>query len=250
MEHANMHEQNSLGSYLKSRRLQLKLSQPELAEKIGIEQSFLSKLENEHSLPSTDTFRRWLSALDLTVEDIVNALPSDYVTSKLRQISDIDQFLLQQQQHTFAKRSRLLKWSAIALALSLPIFYIGYSASVFPTTQYEYVSQGLIEPHESAMFYSNWHLTVQHNRDDYIAKRKEIYQRYDERRQLTFTNRGEYFTEQDDEHPAMRRTWERQPVNEASIVTRPVNGLLQGFGLGFLVIGLLGFWRERRLYRK
>ncbi|MCH8500984.1 MAG: helix-turn-helix domain-containing protein [Aliidiomarina sp.] len=245
-----MHEQQSLGSYLKSRRQQLKLSQPELADKVGIEQSFLSKLENEHSLPSTDTFRRWLNALDLTVDNIVHALPSAYVTSKLRQISDIDQFLVRQQQHTFASRSRLLTWSAIALSLSLPIFYVGYSASVFPTTQYEYVSQGLIEPSESAMLYSNWHVTVQNNQDDFIAKRQEIYQRYDERRRLSFTNRGEYFTTQDDEQPLMRRTWERQPVNEASIITRPVNGLLQGIGLGLLVIGLLGFWRERRLYRK
>ena len=36
----------TLGEYIKDTRAKMQLSQPQLAEQIGIEQSYLSKLEN------------------------------------------------------------------------------------------------------------------------------------------------------------------------------------------------------------
>ncbi|MCL1076679.1 XRE family transcriptional regulator [Parashewanella spongiae] len=44
----------TLGQIIKQIRVEKALSQPELAEKIGIEQSYLSKLENDKSLPSNE----------------------------------------------------------------------------------------------------------------------------------------------------------------------------------------------------
>ena len=54
----------TLGEYIKDARAQMQLSQPQLAEQIGIKQSYLSKLENDKSLPSNEVFRRLLNALN------------------------------------------------------------------------------------------------------------------------------------------------------------------------------------------
>lgn len=58
---------STFGTQLKHYRSELKLSQPEFAEQVGIEQSYLSKLENDKSVPSNDTFRSILTALNLTI---------------------------------------------------------------------------------------------------------------------------------------------------------------------------------------
>ncbi|MBM7071474.1 helix-turn-helix transcriptional regulator [Shewanella sp. 202IG2-18] len=42
----------TFGQIIKSFRTEKGLSQPEFAEQVGIEQSYLSKLENDKSLPS------------------------------------------------------------------------------------------------------------------------------------------------------------------------------------------------------
>ncbi|WP_417690182.1 helix-turn-helix domain-containing protein [Pseudidiomarina sp.] len=53
----------TLGDYLKQQRNDRELSQADLADKMGVEQSYLSKLEGERSLPSAEILSAWLSAL-------------------------------------------------------------------------------------------------------------------------------------------------------------------------------------------
>ena len=61
------------GEKLKVLRHDRGLTQPEMAEAIGIEQSYLSKLENDKSLPSEDTFVRILEVFGL---DSLKGMPS------------------------------------------------------------------------------------------------------------------------------------------------------------------------------
>ena len=62
------------GEKLRSLRKNKDLTQPELAEVIGIEQSYLSKLENGKSLPSNDVLNRILDVFSLTVGDLTMTL--------------------------------------------------------------------------------------------------------------------------------------------------------------------------------
>jgi len=47
----------NIGEKIKQLRTEKNLTQPQLAEAIGIEQSYLSKLENDKSTPSADIFQ-------------------------------------------------------------------------------------------------------------------------------------------------------------------------------------------------
>ena len=64
------------GEKLRVLRNDKDLTQPELAEAMGIEQSYLSKLENDKSLPSNDVLNRILDVFDIEVGDLVNDLES------------------------------------------------------------------------------------------------------------------------------------------------------------------------------
>lgn len=248
----------TLGERLKQRRNELQLSQPELAEQMGIEQSFLSKLENDRSLPSNDTFSRWLQALQLTLAQAIEPLENSYVRNKLSQIPMVEHYLQNQQHHEFRKRSRLLATASLAVALSVPLFYSGYTASIFPEQQYEYMSHGNINAFgESVDIYRNWITNSPYSdprmrfEPGFLELQEKMTNRLQEQRIVTFKNKGQQYTnEVAGSQGMLLRTWYRQPINEGSQVHRPVNGLLQGLGLFLAMFGLLGFWRERRLYRK
>ncbi|RUO23145.1 hypothetical protein CWE08_00375 [Aliidiomarina iranensis] len=245
----------TLGERLKQRRNELELSQPALAEKMGIEQSFLSKLENDRSLPSNETFRRWHEALNLSLTEVLAPLGQSYIRNKLTQIADIDTLLNNQQTKYLQQRARLITLSSLAIAFAIPLFYLGYTASIFPEKQYEYMSYGHIYENESVDIYRNWNQShpggafFSSNSEEFLAKQQEITDRLDEKFILTFENRGSQYTEElENDDNTIYRTWYRQGINQGSIVHRPVNGLLQGFGLFLVVFGILGFWRERKLY--
>jgi len=64
----------NFGAKLRELRQEKKLTQPELAQSLGIEQSFLSKLETGKSLPSSEVFTRILQVFDMDVGDMVDDL--------------------------------------------------------------------------------------------------------------------------------------------------------------------------------
>jgi transcriptional regulator with XRE-family HTH domain len=76
----------TLGEQLKKLRADKGVSQPELAELAGIEQSYLSKLENDKSLPSNEVFRKLLNAFSLSVVQLLEPFDSHY--NKKKSIGD------------------------------------------------------------------------------------------------------------------------------------------------------------------
>ena len=85
----------TLGEQFKKLRTEKGLSQPELAELAGIEQSYLSKLENDKSLPSSEVLRKLLSALNLTLAELLTPLDKNYIKTNLLAINDIEQLFQQ-----------------------------------------------------------------------------------------------------------------------------------------------------------
>ena len=65
----------TLGIRFKSLRSNKGLSQPELAEAVGIEQSYLSKLENDKSFPSDEIFLALLETMKVDLNEFLLPLP-------------------------------------------------------------------------------------------------------------------------------------------------------------------------------
>lgn len=80
----------TLGEQIRILRNAKGLSQPELANLAQIEQSYLSKLENDKSLPSNDIFRQLLNGLSLSLADFLQGFDKQYLHNHLRQIPDIE----------------------------------------------------------------------------------------------------------------------------------------------------------------
>ena len=59
------------GHKIRQLRNDKNLTQPQLAESMGIEQSYLSKLENDKSMPSNDVLNRILDVFDIELGDLV-----------------------------------------------------------------------------------------------------------------------------------------------------------------------------------
>lgn len=95
---------------LRTLRLTRDLTQPALAEKVGIEQSYLSKLENGRSKPSEDVLVRLAQALEVKAEALHN---SDEIEEQSR------------------RRQRLLQTAGAALAL-IVVFFIGRATAIYP----------------------------------------------------------------------------------------------------------------------
>src|SRR5690554_6661529 len=85
----------TLGEFLKQQRAQHGLSQADLAEQMGIEQSYLSKLESDRSMPSADIFTRWLNSLNISLSEVLQPFDHSYVQGKLRQIPQVAALLNQ-----------------------------------------------------------------------------------------------------------------------------------------------------------
>ena len=82
----------TMGEFLRSLREQKQWKQPEAAQQIAIEQSYLSKLENNKAVPSTDIFQRLQQVYGFTVEQLTNELGHEELT-KLKDIVSIREFV-------------------------------------------------------------------------------------------------------------------------------------------------------------
>ncbi|RUO42437.1 helix-turn-helix domain-containing protein [Idiomarina aquatica] len=237
-----------LGELLKQRRIELHLSQSELAEQVGIEQSYLSKLESERSLPSDDVLKTWLSALELTIGQVAEQFDPSYLQGRLRQIPSIDAYLREQTANYQRQRRGWLTICGLLIALSLPTFYSGYTKVLFPELTYQYMSPGILLMGENPNYYRNWNDTVV-GFDELEKLSKRMAERSNPDIMILTDYRGKQFTvpapEADD--PNIKRTYY---IDGTIQQPRVINGVLQAFGLFLLMCGVLGIALERRLLNK
>src|SRR4051812_13968453 len=83
----------NLGERIKKLRIERSLTQPQLAEAIGIEQSYLSKLENEKSIPSAEIFRGILQALAVDAVTFLQGIDEHVVATQLEHIPEVSSHL-------------------------------------------------------------------------------------------------------------------------------------------------------------
>lgn len=237
----------TLGKKLKALRAEHNLSQPELAEKVGIEQSYLSKLENDKSIPSNDIFNQLLGAFNLSVAEFVSDIPAGAETERLKQISDVSQYFASQNERNQSNQRRYLYVSSILIVLATTLFYMGFSKQVFSEVQFQYESRGVVFEGEPNNILDRWRflLTPEQDSDrDFKAnKRLEMERRIDEKTLGLFEYVGTDFSRKTE---GGSRYYEFRREKE---VKRPINAWLQVFGVLLFSAGIMGFVLERRLFR-
>jgi len=127
-----------------------------LAELVGIEQSYLSKLENDKSVPSNEIFRQILQALNIKLSDFLKTIKSASDKQNLAQIPDVELWYMQQDNKTFKHQRRYLYFCSALIVLAVTFFYVGFSKLVFSEVRYVYYSAGVILEGEPKNIYREW----------------------------------------------------------------------------------------------
>lgn len=179
------------GEKLKALRAEKEMTQPQLADAIGIEQSYLSKLENDKSLPSNDIFIRILDVLDLTTGDFVDGL-DQCSKNQLRQLPEVADHYHRHKQLIIGNRQRWLLGSTILAAFGTALIYAGNVHLFFSDLVYQYKSNGIILEGEPKEIFRNPHAYISEllPREDAIAYLDAIKARIDEDYQLLKEFRG------------------------------------------------------------
>lgn len=239
----------TLGQYIKQLRQQQALSQPQLATQMTVEQSYLSKLENDHSIPSNDVFRKLLAALQLDLDSFMAGLTERGDRQHLTQIPDIEAWYQNLDKHRLARRRSWLMMALICISLGCALFYSGYRTIFLPEHQYEYFSYGELREGEPLDLYTRWSRYVSEaetaSREDFDALRLMYQKRRAPELFFSFEYRGSAFEQPLD---TGRRYFELK-AEQGRSVPRAGNAWMQFIGMVLFVAGLLGLFIERRYAR-
>jgi transcriptional regulator with XRE-family HTH domain len=236
----------TLGKQLKKLRNEKALSQPDLANIAGIEQSYLSKLENDKSMPSNDIFRKLLSAFGLSLPEFLAAFDNSYAETQLRQIPDVEHWLKQQRQSQRLNQRRYLYICSALIVFAVTLFYAGQSKILVPEMQFQYYSEGIVLAGEPKDIFDDWNKLIPredvHNKL-YYKKKMEMTQRKNEKYILSETFLGQNYVVISPE--GLRQ----YSADGEKTISKPMNAWLRIAGVFFFVMGVMGFVLERRLYK-
>ncbi|REL31211.1 helix-turn-helix domain-containing protein [Thalassotalea euphylliae] len=236
----------SLGEQLKSLRQAKQFSQPELAELAGIEQSYLSKLENDKAQPSNDMLRKLIAALEIGLEELLRKLPTTSV-QKLASLPDVEQWLNKQNQQQFSQRRNYLLVSSALIVFAITLFFTGYSKLIFSEQHYEYVSDGVVRDGEIKTIFDDWPKLIQRGQKESRELHEKKAIEMASRKSVEYL-RVDSWLGDPIEKPVdggTRYYWHSQMVDQA----QPINAWLQVCGVFLFAAGVMGFVIERKLLR-
>ena len=184
------------GVYIRSLREKLGWTQPEAAEKIEIEQSYLSKLETGKCFPSEDIFSRLSSVYRIDAQKMSEIIDSNEL-EKLKEVSEVRKVVLENRQsHTMALR----RWLITGLTfLMLGGACIGASTLNGSEQQYHYRSQGILLAGEGLDAFSIVYertSKLKEEAPDLFKLQKKMIERIDQREHTSRTHRGRKYIEQ------------------------------------------------------
>lgn len=244
----------TLGERIRQLRSEKNWTQPQAAEAIGIEQSYLSKLENDKSLPSAEIFAALLNAFSLEAKSFLEGMNLSLMDKQLLQIPAIATCLAGNQRLRISSIRRWLFSSALACVLGLTAIAAGQLGLIFTNEQYGYVSAGVVKPGESQHIFDNWRQAIETHfgPGSFEAagkamsdKQQEMFKRLAEDYILTNEYRGEIFVLPVE---GGSRTYKLQSSeSQRSKALRNENRLLMLVGFLLTFGGLAGFLVEFRL---
>lgn len=149
----------NLGDKLRQLRHDRGLTQPGLAEAMGIEQSYLSKLENDKSVPSGAMLQRILDVFGIDVAGLVDDL-DEGVRNQLRQIPEVAAYLNGRRRRSFELRRRWIVVSGLLVSFGAGLAFAGASGLFYADFVYQYRSDGVVLEGEPREVFRNPHLGV------------------------------------------------------------------------------------------
>lgn len=230
----------TFGEKLRQLRQERKLTQPDLAEAMGIEQSYLSKLENGKSLPSNDVFKRILDVFDIDVGMLVDDLDQG-ARNQLRQIPDVGDHLSEQKQIMIGNRRRWLLVSSSLAALGAALIYTGHVHLFFPNVVYQYMSHGVVLEGEPMEIFREQNPPLGLSQEERDRYRYDLYARTDKHYIQSEEYAGELFNKAVE---GGSRTYYLRGDTE---IDPWQNKAVTAIGLLMLVFGSIGIVLERKL---
>jgi transcriptional regulator with XRE-family HTH domain len=239
----------NVGERIRQLRTERNLTQPQLAEAIGIEQSYLSKLENDKSVPSADIFQAILKGFAMDAAAFLQGIDERIVHRELRQIPEVANHINTGVTERVHSIRRWLFGSAAACVVGLSLVIAGYRGLVFSNQQYSYFSPGVILPGEPSNIFSSYADVLQRRswaREITDAERNRLEAEFNMKRirvdfLLSDTYRGEEFKMAVD---GGSRDYQLRKVVEYE---RAGNRYLSLLGLLLTFGGLFGFIVEARM---
>jgi transcriptional regulator with XRE-family HTH domain len=158
----------NFGEKLKQIRTERNMTQPQFADAIGIEQSYLSKLENDKSSPSAEMFQTILQKLSLNAQEFLKDIDHAILNNGMRQIPEVAQYLNLTQKMEIHHIKRWLYSSAAACVIGTTLIVAGGMNWVFPNKMYNYTSDMVLlngEPSDLYFSYPGYIRNSKENKD-------------------------------------------------------------------------------------
>lgn len=146
----------NFGEKLKQIRTEKNLTQPQFAEAIGIEQSYLSKLENDKSQPSADMFGTIVKSLQLAPKDLLADIDRNILHTSLRHIPEVSQFLSGEVQRRLHDARKYIWGAAAACLLGFALMLAANDGIFVANNLYKYKSSGVILAGESDQIFEQF----------------------------------------------------------------------------------------------
>ncbi|MEL6827980.1 MAG: helix-turn-helix transcriptional regulator [Pseudomonadota bacterium] len=184
------------GDYIRDRRRNLQWTQPEAAQQIGIEQSYLSKLESGKSFPSEDVFASIKAAYKIDVDDLNNRLfPGEL--DQLREIGDVRSAIMRRTKDFEQRVQSWLISGIVSLMLGGAALGVSLLAEESISAKYQYRSPGVILEGESLDVFEIAYdrISDQPEHAKYRETQQAMIARLDEQYKFIDTDRGSSFVE-------------------------------------------------------
>ncbi len=231
-----------LGDKLKTLRKSKGWTQPQLAEAIGIEQSYLSKLENGKSIPSSDIFELILKTFEINIAELLIDIDESIIYRQLRQIPEVSNYLATSKLSNIKEKKLWLVSSSLAFIVGLVLMLSSQFNLLFPSEQYNYVSTGIVLKGESKEVFSNF-MYGHHDTRESIKKRTEEHiKRLNQDYLLLSSYRGELFNIK---VPGGSRTYQ---LEQTKHIPQVENRIVSFIGLFIFLVGLFGFIIEKKIH--
>ena len=134
----------NFGEKLKQIRTERGLTQPQFAEQLGIEQSYLSKLENDKSVPSADMFATIIAGVGIDAATFLKDIDKEVLATTLGHIPAVNQFNHREEAVQVHDHKRWLYGSALAWLLGFAMMLAANDGIFFSNKLYRYASPGVI----------------------------------------------------------------------------------------------------------
>lgn len=237
-----------LGEKIKQLRNDAGLTQPELAEKAQIEQSYLSKLENEKGTPSFEVIEKIANAFDLTGMVLIESLDVSYVQEQLTHIPEI---AVQAAEKSRLKEEKIKKWylqGILLIVCGIAVFFIGDRGILFSQNLYEYSSAGEIYVREPLERYKTSRISlINESHEERDIRIQENRKRLNEVQLKESFYRGESFVES---YGSQRRYFELEGDRFNTRIYPKSNDVIALFGIMSFISGWFLMFFIYRFTRK